>query len=61
MQNQPRINVYLPIRLFQCGRLKGCPLKKDQVCPFKFAFVKAEFTVGHLTPLFLKYLTPKFL
>ena len=60
MQNQLRVNVYLPIRLFQGRRHKGCPLKKDQVCSFKFSFVKAEFTVGHLTPLCLKYLTPKF-
>ena len=54
------MSTYLPIRLFDGRRLKGCPLKKDQVCPFKFSFVKAEFTVGHLT-LCLKYLTPKFL
>ena len=61
MQNKLRVNVYLPIRLFQGRRLKGCPLKKNQVCSFKFAFVKAELTVVHLTPLYLKYLTPKFL
>ena len=60
MQNKLRVNVYLPISLFQGRRLKGCPLKKDQVRPFKFSFVKAEFTVVHLTPLCLKYLTPKF-
>ena len=61
MQNQLRVNVYLPIRLFQGRCLEGCPLKKDQVGPFKFSFVKAEFTVVHLALLSLKHLTSKFL